>query len=155
MENNDPSNNDGWVDKGYVITNASDKGLNFNVKPDDWANCYYKWNAIDPSYVITPEGEHWLVYGSWHSGIAALKLNSETGKPAESLGQPWATGQAPAEYGQLIATRQTGNRWQASEGPEVIYRDGYYYLFLAYDALDVPITPVWSARKASPSLRGH
>ncbi len=85
MENNDPSNNDGWVDKGYVITNASDKGLNFNVKPDDWANCYYKWNAIDPSYVITPEGEHWLVYGSWHSGIAALKLNSETGKPAESL----------------------------------------------------------------------
>ena len=70
MENNDPSNNDGWVDKGYVITNASDKGLNFNVKPDDWANCYYKWNAIDPSYVITPEGEHWLVYGSWHSGIA-------------------------------------------------------------------------------------
>ena len=117
------------------------------MKPDDWANCYYKWNAIDPSYVITPEGEHWLVYGSWHSGIAALKLNSETGKPAESLGQPWATGQAPAEYGQLIATRQTGNRWQASEGPEVIYRDGYYYLFLAYDALDVPITPVWSARK--------
>jgi beta-xylosidase len=138
MENNDPSNNDGWVDKGYVITNASDKGLNFNVKPDDWANCYYKWNAIDPSYVITPEGEHWLVYGSWHSGIAALKLDGETGKPAESLGQPWATGQAPAEYGQLIATRQTGNRWQASEGPEVIYRDGYYYLFLAYDALDVP-----------------
>ena len=26
----------------------------------------------------------------------------------------------------------------SSEGPEVIYRDGYYYLFLAYDALDVP-----------------
>ena len=31
-----------------------------------------------------------------------------------------------------------GNRWQASEGPEVIYRGGYYYLFLAYDGLDVP-----------------
>lgn len=138
MENSNPANNDGWVDKGYVITNASDKGLNFNVKPNDWGNCYYTWNAIDPSYVITPEGEHWLVYGSWHSGIAALKLNGETGKPATALGLPWATGQAPAEYGQLIATRQAGNRWQASEGPEVIYRDGYYYLFLAYDALDVP-----------------
>lgn len=138
MENSNPANNDGWVDKGYVITNASDKGLDFNVRPDDWANCYYKWNAIDPSYVITPEGEHWLVYGSWHSGIAALKLDGETGKPAATLGAPWATGQAPAEYGQLIATRQAGNRWQASEGPEVVYRDGYYYLFLAYDALDVP-----------------
>lgn len=138
MENSDPANNDGWVDKGYVITNASDKGLDFNVKPDDWANCYYTWNAIDPSYVITPEGEHWLVYGSWHSGIAALKLDGESGKPAAALGLPWATGQAPAEYGRLIATRQAGNRWQASEGPEVVYRDGYYYLFLAYDALDVP-----------------
>lgn len=27
MENDNPANNDGWVDKGYVITNASDKGL--------------------------------------------------------------------------------------------------------------------------------
>lgn len=138
MENSNPANNDGWVDKGYVITNASDKGLNFNVKPNDWGHCYYTWNAIDPSYVITPEGEHWLVYGSWHSGIAALQLDGETGKPAAALGLPWATGQAPAEYGRLIATRQAGNRWQASEGPEVVYRDGYYYLFLAYDALDVP-----------------
>ena len=48
MENSDPANNDDWVDKGYVITNASDKGLNFNIAPNDWANCYYKWNAIDP-----------------------------------------------------------------------------------------------------------
>ena len=140
MENNDPSNNDGWVDKGYVITNASDKGLNFNVKPDDWANCYYKWNAIDPSYVITPEGEHWLVYGSWHSGIVAMELNVETGMPKQDLGVPWAEGSAPAEYGQLIATRDINNRWQASEGPEIIYNaeTGYYYLFVAYDALDIP-----------------
>ena len=74
-----------------------------------------------------------------HSGIAALKLNGETGKPAETLGQPWATGQAPAEYGQLIATRQTGNRWQASEGPEIIYRDGLLLpLPWPTTALDVP-----------------
>lgn len=30
------------------------------------------------------------------------------------------------------------NRWQASEGPEVVWHNGWYYLFLAYDALDVP-----------------
>ena len=140
MENNDPSNNDGWVDKGYVITNASDKGLNFNVKPDDWANCYYKWNAIDPSYIITPENTHWLIYGSWHSGIVAMELNVETGMPKQDLGVPWAEGSAPAEYGQLIATRDINNRWQASEGPEIIYNaeTGYYYLFVAYDALDIP-----------------
>lgn len=46
----------------------------------------------------------------------------------------------PAEYGQLIATRQAGNRWQASEGPEIIYnpQTEYYYLFMAYDALEIP-----------------
>ncbi len=138
MENDNPANNDGWVDKGYVITNASDKGLNFNVPADNWGNCYYKWNAIDPSYIITEEGRHYLVYGSWHSGIALVELDGETGKVKAELPNPWGTDADIAAYGQLIATREMGNRWQASEGPEVIYHDGYYYLFLAYDALDIP-----------------
>lgn len=139
MENSDPANNDGWVDKGYVVTNASDKGLNFHIPANDWANCYYKWNAIDPSYIIT-EGQHWLIYGSWHSGLVAMELNAETGMPKQELGLSWATGTAPAEYGQLIYTRQANNRWQASEGPEIVYNSetGYYYLFVAYDALGVP-----------------
>ena len=140
MENTDPANNDGWIDKGYVVTNASDKGLNFNVQANDWANCYYKWNAIDPSYIVTPEGTHWLIYGSWHSGIVAMELNAADGMPKQSLGVPWADTSAPAGYGQLIFTRQAGNRWQASEGPEIVYNPetGYYYLFVAYDALGVP-----------------
>lgn len=138
MENDNPANNDGWVDKGYVITNASDKGLNFYVPADNWGNCYYKWNAIDPSYIITEEGRHYLVYGSWHSGIALVELDGETGKVKAELPNPWGTDADITAYGQLIATREMGNRWQASEGPEVIYHDGYYYLFLAYDALDVP-----------------
>lgn len=138
MENSDPANNSGWVDKGYVITNASDKGLDFNVSADDWENCYYKWNAIDPSYIIDNDGRHYLVYGSWHSGIALVELDEATGKVKAELPNPWGTDSDIAAYGQLIATRQMGNRWQASEGPEIIYHDGYYYLFLAYDALAVP-----------------
>ena len=138
MENSDPANNSGWVDKGYVITNASDKGLDFNVPANDWANCYYKWNAIDPSYIIDGNGRHYLVYGSWHSGIALVELDEATGKVKAELPNPWGTDSDIAAYGQLIATRQMGNRWQASEGPELIYHDGYYYLFLAYDALAVP-----------------
>lgn len=140
MENTDPANNEGWVDKGYVITNASDKGLNFRVRADDWANCYFKWNAIDPSYIITPEGNHWLIYGSWHSGFAAVELDAETGKLKETLPNPWGTMTEIAPYGKLVATRKMGDRWQGSEAPEVIYNPntGYYYLFVAYDALDVP-----------------
>ncbi len=138
MENDNPANNEGWVDKGYVITNASDKGLDFHVAADDWGNCYYKWNAIDPSYIITEDGRHYLAYGSWHSGIALVELDGETGKVKADLPNPWGTSDDIAAYGQLIATRQMGNRWQGSEGPELIYHDGYYYLFLAYDALDIP-----------------
>lgn len=140
MENTNPANNEGWEDKGYVITNASDKGLNYNVQANDWGNCYYKWNAIDPSYIIDKDGKHYLVYGSWHSGIAALEVNATTGKPQNTLPNPWGTEQDIASYGQLLVTRQIGNRWQASEGPEIVYNPntGYYYLFVAYDALDIP-----------------
>jgi beta-xylosidase len=135
METSTPANVSSWVDKGYVITNVSDKELNFNVKSNDWANCYFKFNAIDPSYIITPGGEHWLVYGSWHSGFAAVQLNASTGMPLKELGNPWGTD--ISAYGKLINTRQMGNRWQGSEAPEVVYHDGYYYMFMAYDELSV------------------
>ena len=139
LENSNPANNNGWEDKGYVITNASDKGLNFHIKPDDWANCYYKWNAIDPSYLIDNDGKHYLIYGSWHSGIAALEVDTETGKP-NALPLPFGNNEDIAAYGSLIATRKMGDRWQGSEGPEIVYNaaTGYYYLFMAYDALEVP-----------------
>lgn len=135
METATPEDVNSWVDKGYVVTNASDRGLNYHVKADNWSNCYFKWNAIDPSYIITPEGEHWLIYGSWHSGFAALQLDPATGMPQKEQGLPW--GDDISAYGQLVSTRQMGNRWQASEAPEVVYHDGYYYLFMAYDELSV------------------
>lgn len=137
METTDPSDLSKWQDKGYVITNYSDKELNFRVKPNDYANCYFKYNAIDPSYIITPEGEHWLIYGSWHSGFAAVQLNAETGKTISEQGNPWGA-ENEAAYGKRVFTRQMGNRWQGAEAPEVIYHDGYYYLFMAYDGLDIP-----------------
>ena len=137
METSDPASNK-WEDKGYVITNASDKGLNFKVKSNDWANCYFKYNAIDPTYVITPEGKHWLIYGSWHSGFAAVELDANTGKTKATLPNPWGTADDIAAYGKTIFTRTLNNRWQGSEAPEIVYYDGYYYLFVAYDALEVP-----------------
>lgn len=137
METSDPASNK-WEDKGYVITNASDKGLNYKVKSNDWANCYFKYNAIDPTYIITPEGKHWLIYGSWHSGFAAVELDANTGKTKATLPNPWGTADDIAAYGKTIFTRTLNNRWQGSEAPEIVYHDGYYYLFVAYDALDVP-----------------
>lgn len=137
METSDPASNN-WEDKGFVICSSSDKGTNWNrASGGDW-NAYFKFNAIDPSFIITPEGEHWLIYGSWHSGIAAVQLNPETGKTLAELPKSYGTAAEIAPYGKLIFTRTNGGRWQGAEAPEIVYHDGYYYLFLAYDALDIP-----------------
>lgn len=133
MESTDLATNV-WVDKGYVISSISDKGNHWSRTSytTDW-NAYFKWNAIDPTYIVTPEGDNWLVYGSWHSGVPAVKLDPATGKPYKL--------NVLADYGTLIARRVNNDaiRWQGQEGPEIIYnpKTGYYYLFLAYDELSV------------------
>ncbi|MFT3680230.1 MAG: arabinan endo-1,5-alpha-L-arabinosidase [Ferruginibacter sp.] len=122
-----------WTDKGMVVCSEPD-GVESYVRSGagDW-NAYFKFNAIDPSFIVTPGGEHWLIYGSWHTGIAALKVDPATGKPSklESIN----------DYGVRIAGRGniSNNRWQALEAPEIIYNEatGYYYLFMAYDELSV------------------
>lgn len=129
-----------WTDKGFVTTSSSDRGLNYSRSSlNDWS-AYFYYNAIDPTYIVTPGGKHYLIYGSWHSGFALLQLDPATGKPLNKLGNPWATSVSDltARYGLRIGTRKAGSRWQGSEAPEIIFKDGYYYLFMAYDGLDVP-----------------
>ncbi len=140
-ESTDPKNGT-WEDKGFVTCSSSDKGI------DGWTrstssnyDAYFYFNAIDPTYIVAPDGKHYLIYGSWHSGFALLEIDPDSGKPVNELGSPWAS--SPEElaekgYGTRIGTRTASSRWQGSEGPEIIYKDGYYYLFMAYDALAVP-----------------
>ena len=161
METSDPASNN-WVDKGMVICSASDRGTNWTRASidGDYGTAYFRYNAIDPTFIITPEGEHWLAYGSWHSGFAIVQLDPATGKTLKPLGKPWATSAAALEangYGKRINTRvPNGNwaRWQGSEGPEIVYHDGYYYLFMAYDGLDIPYNTrvVRSARVDGPYI---
>lgn len=129
-----------WTDKGFVTTSSSDRGLNYNRSSlSDWSGYFY-YNAIDPTYIVTPEAKHYLIHGSWHSGFALLEVDANSGKPLNKLGEPYAnsTGELTARYGLRIGTRNASSRWQGSEAPEIIYKDGYYYLFIAYDGLDVP-----------------
>lgn len=131
-ETDDLSSND-WEDKGMVIHSVPDGKETYHRNGgNDWS-AYFKFNAIDPSYILTPEGEHWLVYGSWHSGLAAVEVDPETGKPSEL--------KEVDDYGTRIAGRGDVrfNRWQALEAPEIMYNEEteYYYLFLAYDELSV------------------
>jgi arabinan endo-1,5-alpha-L-arabinosidase len=123
------SNN--WEDKGMVIHSVADGEETYERNGGgDWSG-YFKFNAIDPSYVTTPEGEQWFIYGSWHSGLAAVQVDPQTGKPTELNNLE--------DFGVRIAGRGNvnSNRWQALEAPEIMYNEdtGYYYLFLAYDEL--------------------
>lgn len=132
METTDLASNV-WEDKGKVISAIPD-GVEdyFRTGCNDWSS-YYKFNAIDPSITETPNGEQWMIYGSWHTGIAAVQLDPATGKPFQLNNEQ--------DYGTRIAGRGNinSNRWQALEGAEIIYNSdtGYYYLFLAYDELSV------------------
>lgn len=137
-ESTDPANGV-WEDKGYVVCSSSDKGRDgwTRSSSSDW-DAYFYYNAIDPTYIVA-NGKHYLIYGSWHSGFALLELDATTGKPVNDLGDPWADSvdDLTSRYGVRVGARNT-SRWQGSEAPEIIYKDGYYYLFMAYDALDVP-----------------
>ena len=137
METTDPASN-AWTDKGFIICSSSDRGMNAWTRSSlsNW-DAYFKYNAIDPAYTITKDNKHWLTYGSWHSGIVTLQVDATTGKPLTQLGKPWDITDASG-YGTLIYKRNN-NRWQASEGPEIVYNSNtdYYYLFMAYDELSV------------------
>lgn len=129
-----------WTDKGFVTCSSSDRGTTYSrSSTSDWS-AYFYYNAIDPTYIVTPEGNHYLIHGSWHSGFALLQLDATTGKPLNKLGEPYANSvsELTTRYGLRIGTRTASSRWQGSEAPEIIYKDGYYYLFMAYDGLEVP-----------------
>jgi len=122
-----------WADKGMVVCSEPDGVKSYARNGgNDW-EAYFKFNAIDPSFIVTPTGDQWLIYGSWHSGIAALKLNPTTGKPDKL--------ETINDYGVRIAGRGNVsiNQWEGLEGPEIIYNPttDYYYLFMAYDELSV------------------
>lgn len=103
-----------WTEKGVVVAS------NNTSSPQT--------NAIDPTVVVTPAGEHWMYYGSAFDGIYILKLN-----PANGLAS------TNGDRGKRIAQRGfTGPNINGNiEGAEVIYNQALnkYYMFIAYDWL--------------------
>jgi len=91
-----------WVDEGVVISSTHTDN----------------YNTIDPNVVQDREGDLWLSFGSFWSGIKLVQLDPETMKPAED-----------ATLRSIAA--KPGNT--AIEAPFIIERDGYYYLFVSHD----------------------
>lgn len=85
-------------------------------------------NAIDPNVIYDAEGNLWMSYGSFWSGICIVQLNKNTGKPLKrGFGR---------ELGKPIASRASSVHG-AIEGPYIIYNPDFkkYYLFVSYDSL--------------------
>ena len=93
-----------WIDEGKVV--ESKPGMDFN--------------AIDAGIVTDAQSRIWMAFGSHWQGIKMLELNPENGK---SLFDP------PKLYS--IAKREQGVH--AIEAPYIIYRNGFYYLFVSFD----------------------
>jgi len=94
-----------WEDQGMITTSYRDT-----------------INAIDPTVVYDSINQRlWMAYGSWHSGLYILELDTATGGI-----------KTPGNRGVRIAARTGG-----LEGPEITYRNGWYYLFVSYDPLGV------------------
>lgn len=91
-----------WVDEGIVIQSGEDND----------------YNCIDPNVAQDRDGNLWLSFGSFWSGIKLIALDPATMKPAAG-----ATLTA-------IASRPGST---AIEAPFIVERDGYYYLFVSFD----------------------
>ncbi|MBN1560673.1 family 43 glycosylhydrolase [candidate division KSB1 bacterium] len=74
------------------------------------------YNAIDPNICMDAQGKIWMSFGSFWSGIKIVELDSSTWKP-------------PNDRLQSIASRGG----DAIEAPYIIFRNGYYYLFVSFD----------------------
>jgi len=91
-----------WRDDGLVIRSTTQND----------------YNAIDGDLVIDADGNPWLSFGSFWSGIKLTRLDAKTMKP---------TGQLYS-----IAARPDHPE-RAIEAPNITYKDGYYYLFVSFD----------------------
>jgi arabinan endo-1,5-alpha-L-arabinosidase len=97
---------EGWVDHGEVIDSRKDRNF---------------YNCIDADILIDQAKRHWLFFGSYFAGIYCVELDPATGKMLDAAGKP-----------PFQVARNTASRENALEGSCVLFKDGFYYLFVSY-----------------------
>jgi arabinan endo-1,5-alpha-L-arabinosidase len=103
LDQNDPDYR--WIDRGKAIESRP-------------GQCDF--NAIDPALFVDRDGKWYLFFGSFWSGIKAVQLNAETGKPHEDATI-------------IPIAARPKHPTHAIEAPFVIYHRGSYYLFVSWD----------------------
>ncbi|MBP8972362.1 MAG: arabinan endo-1,5-alpha-L-arabinosidase [Anaerolineae bacterium] len=96
-----------WVDEGKVIES--------NLTDD--------WNAIDPNLILDEDGQPWLAWGSFWTGIKMRRVEPGTGKLSSDDTRLYSLARRDLVPGTSGAI----------EAPFLIRRQGYYYLFVSFD----------------------
>lgn len=90
-----------------------------------------KLNCIDPCVMFDEDGSLWMVYGSWFGGLYIMKLDENTGLRDDRITYETIPNQSDAYYGYKVH----GGFGVSGEGPYIIKKDNYYYLFVSYGGL--------------------
>lgn len=90
-----------------------------------------KLNAIDPCVVFDKDGSLWMVFGSWFGGLYMLRLDENTGLRDYTTTYETIANEQDSYYGYKVH----GGFGVSGEGPYIIEKDGYYYLFVSYGGL--------------------
>lgn len=89
-----------------------DQGMVIRSTPSD------NWNAIDPQLSFDANGVPWLAWGSFWNGIKMRRIDPSNGKLVPENTTLYS-----------LASRGGG----PIEAPAIVYRNGYYYLFVSFD----------------------
>ena len=82
------------------------------------------YNCIDPNIIMDDSGRIWLTFGSFWNGLYQMEIDPATGHLIDPAAEPIH-----------IAQRTVNNG--AIEAPWIVRRDGYYYLFVAFNPMDL------------------
>jgi arabinan endo-1,5-alpha-L-arabinosidase len=114
----DPNNpNYEWVDHGLILRSEPHyPDINIYCGNDNAT-----FNAIDAHFFVDAENQPWLVFGSTIGGIKLIALNPTTLKP-----------RSPETF-TTLAQRFLLQDDPIIEAPHLVFRDGYYYLFVSFN----------------------
>lgn len=106
-----------WVDEGMVLESHA---------TDDF-------NAIDPNIVLDKNGQPWLSFGSFWSGIKMRRIDKTTGKLSAKNSTLYSLAARAKPQSPAPAKPGLPADWEAIEAPFVVHHGGYYYLFVSFD----------------------
>lgn len=132
--------NSGAAKHDYTLTDytraTGDETLNTRYGNGSW-NMNYGTNAIDPCVKYDDKGDLWMSYGSWYGGIYFLKLDKTTGLRDYTYTYEYDTDDRDGTTSDpYMGIRVAGGSRASGEASYIIEKDGYYYMFLSYGALE-------------------